>query len=164
MIELEDEKVKCCILYFDSSYSEQRKNRVCDHLRDYLEIEYKQRNFEDREINNRTIEAISVEVLQQDDTVSCGLHLILILERFLMTPLNYVDEPVSTIEWFDELDVIQKRESMAKVVETLIVACNPAMVDSIPKIQLPTLDGEIITVNSPQKTVKKFCMKENKIR
>lgn len=160
-MNLNDDEIKCYILYFDSSYNKQRKNRICNHLRNYLESEYKHKNIDLPEIDASTVKAITVAVQQQNDDTSCGLYMILILERFLIDPIYYVGEPVSTIGWFDEFDVIKKREIFANAVKNLIVSYNPTALENIPDIQLPTLDGEIIPVDSP-KIHKKFRMKENR--
>ena len=146
---------RCCILFFDSYYKSDRKRRVCGYLRDYLETEYLAKNFQEREFSKKTIPAIRVELLQQTDASSCGLYVMLILQRFLETPINVCEEPVSMIESFGELDVIKQREAVAKIVLNFIEILNPTALIYIPQISLPTLDGEIIAneinpVQSPE--------------
>jgi len=131
-----------CILVFDS-LAGGSKAKVCATLRDYLTCEYRAKNETERSYTKETMPANAPKVQQQPNFSDCGIYVLQYIEMFFRIPIKDYNLPVTTLKsWFDEQEVRNKRESIAKLIRNLAEEQHPGKNIDYPEITFTAHDDD----------------------
>jgi len=131
-----------CILVFDS-LAGGSKAKVCATLRDYLTCEYRAKNDTERTYTKTSMPANAPKVQQQPNFSDCGIYVLQYIEMFFRIPIKDYALPVVTLKsWFDELEVRNKRESIAKLIRNLAEEQHPGKNIDYPEITFTAPDDD----------------------
>nr|XP_057941837.1 sentrin-specific protease 7-like isoform X2 [Doryrhamphus excisus] len=107
-----------CILVMDSLKKQQRQ-RVCQLLRDYLQVEWEERREQRRVFSSDSMHSCSCDVPRQDNSSDCGLYLLQYVESFLQNPVVHFDLPLCLLNWFPRQQARQKRDEIRHLIMRL---------------------------------------------
>ncbi|XP_061693575.1 sentrin-specific protease 7-like isoform X3 [Syngnathoides biaculeatus] len=107
-----------CILVMDSLKVQQHEN-VCKLLRDYLQVEWKERRGLHRVFTSDSMHSYTCSVPQQDNSSDCGLYLLQYVESFFQNPVVHFDQPLHLDRWFPRQRVRQKRQEIRDLIKRL---------------------------------------------
>jgi sentrin-specific protease 7 len=136
-----------CILIFNS-LSGAARSRVVTTLREYLTNEYRAKmpmNPLHTFNKNNIMPCCSVKVPQQDNLTDCGLFLLHYVEEFFLHPIKDFTLPMRSLQnWFETIEVLRKRERIAKLIRDLMRKHDPTYMQPLPEIKFPTLNGRLL--------------------
>ncbi|GFT78683.1 sentrin-specific protease 6 [Nephila pilipes] len=102
-----------CICVFDSIKRAERGQKTAELLRDYLEVEYKQRKGVDKAFE--TMKLVTVNCPQQSNVYDCGVYVLTHLQFFFQKPVDDFSDPnLNLAKWFSEGCISFKRQEILR--------------------------------------------------
>jgi len=159
--QVEHDRIKQPLLLVLDSLEDGLKNSVCDHLRTYLTIEWKEKMKCSRQFTVTNMPSFCPKIPQQENLTDCGLFLLEYVESFFKEPISNFSTPLSNMSnWFTVDKVNSKREEIARLIRDLTIKQNKGMVFSFPDIKFNAGDLENIVIKkiiTKEETIKPTC-------